>query len=205
MQCSEHIQESIRYIYGNLTTEISLELLAGHVHFSPFHFHRQFLLCTGEAPMEYLRRLRIRAASRELLLIDSSIVDIAAKFSFESQDGFCRAFKRYYGITPGEYRKLNFKLEYCVPRKTKETKTIMYNSSVYECLAACSFDDKKEALATLDRVLELSSKAKNSGLISLEQELESPQPELFRKSIQLLVDGIEPESLREILLNCTNG
>nr|WP_221226860.1 helix-turn-helix domain-containing protein [Paenibacillus baekrokdamisoli] len=218
MHYSEHVQEGINYINDNLTSEISLKALAEHVHFSPYHFHRLFLLCTGEAPMKYLRRLRLRAASQELLSMKSNIIEIAAKYSFDSQDGFCRAFKRYYGITPGEYRKLNFKMEYSLTQKHRhlcskkcpislsnpkifeEVKTIMYDINIYEKLA-CSHDNKKEALSTLDKVLELSERAKHSGLMSLEPEIDMLQSEIFKKSLQLLIDGIESESLREILLN----
>lgn len=107
MHYSKPVQDAINYINENLTVAMSLEVLADYVHFSPYHFHRLFLLCTGEAPMEFIRRQRLRAASRDLISIKLNIIEIAAKYKFESQDGFCRAFKRYYGITPGEYRKLN--------------------------------------------------------------------------------------------------
>jgi hypothetical protein len=156
--------------------------------------------------MEYVRRLRLRLASRDLLSMKFNIIEIAVKYRFESQDWFCRAFKRYYGITPGEYRKLNFKIGYSLVKQSESTKlveevkTIMYDMNIYEKLA-CSHDDKKEALDTLDKVLELSEKAKCSGLLSLESEIDAVQPEIFKKSIQILIDGIEPESLKEILLN----
>ncbi len=107
MHYSKPVQDAINYINENLTAALSLEALADYVHFSPYHFHRLFLVCTRETPMEYIRRQRIRAASQDLVSIKFNIIEIAAKYRFESQDGFCRAFKRYYGITPGEYRKLN--------------------------------------------------------------------------------------------------
>ena len=151
--------------------------------------------------MEYIRRLRLRSASCDLLSMKFNIIEIAAKYRFESQDGFCRAFKRYYGITPGEYRKLNTLAQQPGNQKRiEEVHTIMYDMNIYERLA-CSHSDKKESLSTLDKILELSEKAKCSGLLSLEQEIDAVQPEIFKKSIQMLIDGIEPESLREILLN----
>lgn len=76
----------------------------------------------------------------------------------------------------------------------------MYDMNIYERLT-CSHSDKKEALSILDKILELSDKAKCSGLLSLEQEIDAVQPEIFKKSIQMLIAGIEPESLREILMN----
>ncbi len=203
MHYSKPVQDAINYINENLIADLSLEALANHVHFSPYHFHRLFLLCTGEAPMEYVRRQRLRAASRDLVSIKFNIIEIAAKYRFESQDGFCRAFKRYYGITPGEYRKLNTLTHQPGNKKSiEEVHTIMYDMNIYERLT-CSHSDKKEALSILDKILELSDKAKCSGLLSLEQEIDAVQPEIFKKSIQMLIDGIEPESLREILMNYT--
>ncbi len=222
MHYSKPVQQAINHINENLAEDLSLEALANHLRYSPYHFHRLFLLCTGEAPMEYVRRLRLRSASRDLLSMRLNILEIALKYRFESQDGFCRAFRRYYGVTPGAYRKLNIKMgypleqkkssqirkEYPIPlnrqmdslQKFKEAMTIMYDMDIYEKLI-CSHDDKKEALSTLDKLLELSAKAKRSGLLSLEPEIDRVQPEFFKKSIQLLIDGIEPESIREILLN----
>jgi AraC-like DNA-binding protein len=202
MNYSKPVQEAVNYINNNITTDISLEALAELTCFSPYHFHRMFLLYTGEAPMEYIRRLRLRKASRELLMGQSGIVEIALKYRFESQDGFCRAFKKYYGITPGDYRKLNFKKQSTKPKQIEEADAIMYDINIYERLI-CSNNEKYEALNTLDRILELSAKTKNSGLLSLEPEINRVQPEFFKKSIQMLIDGIEPESLKAILLNYT--
>lgn len=201
MHYSKSVQDAINCINENLTAVLSLEGLADNVHFSPYHFHRLFLLCTGEGPMEYVRRQRLRAASRDLISMKLNIIEIAAKYRFESQDGFCRAFKRYYGISPGKYRKLNALIRQPDnPKKIEEVHTIMYDMNIYEKLA-CSHSDKKEALNTMDKIIELSEKAKHSGLLSLEQEIDIVQPEIFKKSIQMLIDGIEPESLREILIN----
>jgi len=202
MHYSKPVQEAINYINSNVTDEISLKTLADSANFSPYHFHRLFLLCTGEAPMQYVRRQRLRSASRALLSMECNIIEVAAKYKFESQDGFCRAFKRYYGITPGEYRKLNLKKHFDNTKKIEEEKNIMLNIGIYEKLA-CSHDDKKDALDTLDKLLDLSEKAKSSGLLSLESEIDIVQPEIFKKSIQMLIDGIEPEYIKEILMNYT--
>jgi AraC-type DNA-binding domain-containing proteins len=200
MQHSKPIYETLIYINENLIADISLEGLAERANFSSYHFHRVFQIYTGEAPMEYVRRLRIRSASRELLSNKSTIIEIAYKYRFESQDGFCKAFKKYYGITPGEYRKLNLRIELNRMRKSEEEKAIMYNMNIYTELV-CSYDEKSEVLCTLDKVLELAEKARHSGLLSLESSIDEVQPEFFKKSIQLLIDGIEPESIKNILLN----
>lgn len=78
----------------------------------------------------------------------------------------------------------------------------MYDAKLYEKMQ-CSMDKKKEVLGTLDKLLQLAGKAKELGLLSLEPDMDSVRPELFKKSIQLLIDGFEPETLREVLLNFT--
>ena len=148
--------------------------------------------------MEYVRRLRLKAASRELLSAKADILEIAVRYRFESQDGFCRAFKRYYGIPPGEYRKLNRKL--ANKEKSQEAGNIMYDMAVYESLV-CSNTEKKEALAILDKLLELSGTARKCGLLALERDMDAVWPEYFKKALQLLIDGVEPETLGEILRN----
>lgn len=44
MHYSKHVVRAINYINENLTSDLCLEALASHVHFSPYHFHRLFLL-----------------------------------------------------------------------------------------------------------------------------------------------------------------
>lgn len=198
MNYSKPVQDTVNFIKQNLLYDITLDSLSRHANFSPYHFHRMFLFYTRETPMEYVRRQRIRKASAELLSSPQSILDIAMKFRFDSQDGFCRAFKKYFGITPGDYRKLNYR-NYSDNILKKEKKTSMYDISIYSKLA-CSNEDKKTALSTLDKILQLSEKAQNSGLLSLESEMCLLENDFFRKAIQLLIDGVEEETIKETLL-----
>lgn len=200
MQYNKSLHETIHFINENLTADISLEGLAERMNFSPYHFHRMFKSFKGEVPMEYVRRLRIISASNDLLVDNSTIIEIALKYKFGSQDGFCRAFKRYYGITPGEYRKLNRRFISNRTCQKKEVKINMHDINVYKDLI-CSKEEKSEVLGTLDKILELSERANQFGLLSLETEINEVQPVFFKKSIQMLIDGIEPESIKKILLN----
>jgi len=51
----------------------------------------------------------------------------------------------------------------------------------------------------IDRFVELSKKARKEGLLSLEDEVSSIDDEFLKNGIQMVVDGIEPETIREIL------
>ena len=56
-------------------------------------------------PQQFLRRLRLRLACRELTAGSRPIAAIAAAHGFCDQSHFVREFRREFGLTPGEYRK----------------------------------------------------------------------------------------------------
>jgi chemotaxis protein MotA len=61
------------------------------------------------------------------------------------------------------------------------------------------FPKKKDLTAEVDKIVEWSHLARKLGLLGLEDEIAS-EPDLFiRKGLQLLVDGNEPEDIRNTL------
>jgi chemotaxis protein MotA len=61
------------------------------------------------------------------------------------------------------------------------------------------FPKKKDMSAEIDKIVEWSHLARKLGLLGLEDEIAS-EPDLFiRKGLQLLVDGNEPEDIRNTL------
>ncbi len=63
-------------------------------------FRRHHLCSMGE----YLRRLRIEFACREISRTDAPLVDVALAAGFSHQSQFSRTFKRLTGQTPAQYR-----------------------------------------------------------------------------------------------------
>jgi AraC-like DNA-binding protein len=55
-------------------------------------------------PQQFLRRLRLRLACRELTASRTSLTAIAVAHGFCDQSHFVREFRREFGITTGEYR-----------------------------------------------------------------------------------------------------
>ncbi|MDD3352773.1 flagellar motor protein [Zoogloea sp.] len=53
--------------------------------------------------------------------------------------------------------------------------------------------------ALIDQVVQWSHVARKEGLLSLENQIPSIEDPFIRKGLQLLVDGVEPERLREVL------
>lgn len=97
------VRDIQRYIDEHLTQEITLSILAEHVHYSPWYCARVFKDLTGKTIFEYIRLLRLTAAARVLKAKDVPVFDVAFDFYFQSQEGFTRAFTKAFGISPKQY------------------------------------------------------------------------------------------------------
>ncbi|WP_245911993.1 AraC family transcriptional regulator [Flagellimonas meridianipacifica] len=75
--------------------------------FSPFHFHRVFKFVTGETLNGYVTRKRIEKSATELLHKNGTTTEIAHKFGFSDNSSYSRTFKKYFGVSPTEFKKQN--------------------------------------------------------------------------------------------------
>jgi len=63
-----------------------------------------------------------------------------------------------------------------------------------------SFNEgEKSSVDIIRQFIELSKKARREGLLSLEDEINSINDNFLKKGLQMVVDGIEPETIREIM------
>ena len=79
--------------------------LARLVHMSVRAFERKFRDRFHVTPQKYLRKLRIRMASRALVYTGQTLAEVAIGCGFSDQSHFTREFRRYFGRTPREYRE----------------------------------------------------------------------------------------------------
>ena len=99
------MERVLAYIDANLTQELSYTSLAQEFHYSPFYFHKIFLLVTGCTVAEYLRRRRLAVAAKKLLESNESVTDICFACGFRSIPTFVRLFRKAYGTSPKAFRK----------------------------------------------------------------------------------------------------
>ena len=90
------------YIVEHASENISLDDLAKVAYLSPFHLLRVFGKKTGLPPHAYQTQVRIHKA-KGLLRHDSTIAQVALATGFFDQAHFSKQFKRYVGITPGQF------------------------------------------------------------------------------------------------------
>ncbi|MFK7800036.1 MAG: helix-turn-helix domain-containing protein [Anaerolineae bacterium] len=71
---------------------------------SPFHLQRIFSAEVGESPLQYSRRVRLQRAAASLLVTQKSVLDVALDAGFDSHEGFSRAFRTMFSMSPKQFR-----------------------------------------------------------------------------------------------------
>jgi AraC-like DNA-binding protein len=93
------------YLRDHFQTTVTNRQLAKLAHLSVRAFERKFRACFHITPQKYLRKLRMRMASRTLVYTRESIADVAVGCGFSDQSHFTREFRRHFGRTPRGYRE----------------------------------------------------------------------------------------------------
>ncbi len=70
-----------------------------------YHFRRLFRQMHGAAPAEFVRNQQMIRAVELLVMMDMRIKEIVYNCKFANLMDFSRAFKRYSGMSPRDYRK----------------------------------------------------------------------------------------------------
>lgn len=89
----------------NLAADWSLATLARHCHYGPEQLRRLCLRELGRSPMQHLTYMRMQHAQELLESSNDKLEVVAANVGYESAIVFSRAFKRWIGRSPSEYRR----------------------------------------------------------------------------------------------------
>ena len=98
------LQKLIYHIYRNLEADLSVETLAELSGMSVPYIHSQFKKHLGTGPHQYVLNRRLQKARNLLAGSSLMIKEICAQCGFANIESFYRAFRRHFGLTPGEYR-----------------------------------------------------------------------------------------------------
>ncbi len=99
------VDEVLRYIGENYADEeLSLNLLASHVNFSPNHLSMIFAQQTGRTFIKYLTEYRMNKAKELLRCTGKRSSEISAQVGYRDSHYFSYVFKKTQGMTPTQYR-----------------------------------------------------------------------------------------------------
>jgi transcriptional regulator GlxA family with amidase domain len=98
------IAEAIALIHGQPERAWAVGELAAKVALSRSEFAARFRDLVGESPLRYVTRTRLAHAALLLRTSDAPLAQIAARAGYRTAFSFGKAFKRTFGIAPGEYR-----------------------------------------------------------------------------------------------------
>ena len=96
-----------RLIEQEFASPLSLAGIAAEVGVHPVHLARQFRASHGCTVGEYIRRMRVDFARRQLMMTNKPVADIAVAAGFFDQSQLTKTFKRVTGKTPAAYRAEN--------------------------------------------------------------------------------------------------
>jgi AraC family transcriptional regulator len=92
-------------IENNIRDGVNADLLAGSFSLSSIHLQRLFKFAFNRSIGSYIRSRRLAASLDDLLKTNFNVLNIAIEYGFEYEETYIRAFKREYGMTPGDIRK----------------------------------------------------------------------------------------------------
>ena len=92
------------FVEARVQEEIHLEELACQTGYSLAHIRDVFRDNTGKSLSRYIQERKIANAAQSLLYTDDKIIDIAIHYSYSGRTVFSRAFRRFTGYTPSQFR-----------------------------------------------------------------------------------------------------
>ncbi|MDF2512671.1 MAG: hypothetical protein K0S04_2537 [Herbinix sp.] len=100
------INKAIKYIEKNYQQKLTLTSIAEHVNFSTNYLCKSFKEEVGVNVIGYINNFRMKKAGEMLKQKDSMVKEISLNVGIEDQLYFSRLFKKYYGMSPSEYKNL---------------------------------------------------------------------------------------------------
>jgi AraC family transcriptional regulator len=98
------LQQAREMLHARFLDELSLSDISQAVGVHSVHLSREFRRHYHSTVGEYIRKLRIEYACKQMSNPDASLAKIASAAGFADQSHFTRTFKRLVGMTPAAFR-----------------------------------------------------------------------------------------------------
>lgn len=99
------INRVLSAIHADPVNDWSVESLGQLVNMSRSSFSNRFSELAKMTPLQYVIFVRLQKASRLLIETQAPLITVAENIGYQSEAAFSQAFKKQYGMRPGEYRR----------------------------------------------------------------------------------------------------
>jgi len=96
---------ALKCLHGAPLEDWTVDSLARRVGVSRSVLAERFKHFLDQPPMQYLAHWRLQLAAQRLKTTDLPIKTVADQSGYESEAAFSRAFKRHFGLPPGDWRR----------------------------------------------------------------------------------------------------
>lgn len=101
------IGEMYHYMEEHLDEKLTIEFMSQKFNMSPTSFKAAFKRIYGQPVHKWIQEQRFIRAGELLTCTPENIIDIAHAVGYDSMSQFNAVFKKKYGMTPCQYRKLS--------------------------------------------------------------------------------------------------
>lgn len=98
------LSKIISYIHSHIYEEISVKSIADSLYISQSTLERKFKEVLNMTPLEYIKKEKLVLAAKKLQE-GESVLNAGASVGYNDTSYFIELFKRYYKITPYQYKK----------------------------------------------------------------------------------------------------
>jgi len=88
------------------SVKMNVKDLAALTGYSYSHFAKLFKTLVGVSANEYLTEKKLNYAAHALLTLNASVSQLALELGYQSLGYFTNLFKKHYGMSPSQYKKL---------------------------------------------------------------------------------------------------
>lgn len=100
----EMVMRAQDYLENNFSEKISMGKLSEKFTVGRRNFDRRFIKATGNTPVEYLQRIKVESAKKELESSRKTVNEVMYAIGYTDIKAFREIFRRFTGLSPLEYK-----------------------------------------------------------------------------------------------------
>ena len=101
---NETVADAVKYISRHYNDDLSIEFLSQRAFLNANYFSKLFTSNVGITPQQFIIRTRMEKAKELLTFSELNVGEISLAVGFSDSLYFSRAFKKYTGVSPSEYK-----------------------------------------------------------------------------------------------------